>query len=68
MLQYDHIAVATLGSRKIHDAIAGDPLVAKIMEIFPGARIDSITAAASPEMNPQNSDDTASASNEEMSG
>ncbi|MDB4852141.1 DNA polymerase III subunit gamma/tau [Alphaproteobacteria bacterium] len=53
---------------KIHDAIAEDPLVAKIMEIFPGASIDSITAAASPETNPQNSDDTASANNEEMSG
>jgi hypothetical protein len=38
------------------------------MEIFPGASIDSITAAASPETNPQNSDDTASANNEEMSG
>ena len=53
---------------KIHDAIAEDPLVAKIMEIFPGASIDSITAAASPDTNPQNSDDTASANNEEMSG
>ena len=53
---------------KIHDAIAEDPLVVKIMEIFPGARIDSITAAASPETNSQNSDDTASANNEEMSG
>jgi hypothetical protein len=38
------------------------------MEIFPGASIDSITAASSPETNPQDSDDTASANNEEMSG
>ena len=59
---------ATAAAAKIHDAIAEDPLVAKIMEIFPGARIDSITAAASPETIAQNCDDTASANNEEMSG
>ena len=59
---------AAAAAAKIHDAIAEDPLVTKIMEIFPGASIDSITAAASPETNPQNSDDTASANNEEMSG
>ena len=59
---------AAAAAAKIHDAIAQDPLVTKIMEIFPGASIDSITAAASPETNPQDSDDTASANNEEMSG
>ena len=59
---------AAAAAAKIHDAIAEDPLVTKIMEIFPGASIDSITAAASPETNPQDSDDTASANNEEMSG
>jgi DNA polymerase-3 subunit gamma/tau len=53
---------------KIHDAIAEDPLVTKIMEIFPGASIDSITSTASPETNLQNNDDTANANNEEMSG
>ena len=59
---------AAAAAAKIHDAIAEDPLVTKIMEIFPGASIDSITAAASPETNPLDSDDTASANNEEMSG
>jgi DNA polymerase-3 subunit gamma/tau len=59
---------AAAAAAKIHDAIAEDPLVTKIMEIFPGACIDSITAAASLETNPQNSNDTASANNEEMSG
>ena len=59
---------AATAAAKIHDVITEDPLVTKIMEIFPGASIDSITAAASPETNPQNSDDTASANNEEMSG
>jgi DNA polymerase-3 subunit gamma/tau len=59
---------AAAAAAKIHDVITEDPLVTKIMEIFPGASIDSITAAASPETNPQNSDDTASANNEEMSG
>jgi DNA polymerase-3 subunit gamma/tau len=59
---------AAAAAAKIHDAIAKDPLVTKIMEIFPGASIDSITAVDSPETNPQNSDDTASANNEEMSG
>jgi DNA polymerase-3 subunit gamma/tau len=59
---------AAAAAAKIHDAIAEDPLVTKIMEIFPGASIDLITAAASPETNPQDSDDTASANNEEMSG
>jgi DNA polymerase-3 subunit gamma/tau len=59
---------AAAAAAKIHDAIAEDPLVTKIMEIFPGASIDSITAASSPETNPQDSDDTASANNEEMSG
>jgi DNA polymerase-3 subunit gamma/tau len=59
---------AAAAATKIHDAITEDPLVTKIMEIFPGASIDSITAAASPETNPQDSDDTASANNEEMSG
>jgi DNA polymerase-3 subunit gamma/tau len=59
---------AAAAAAKIHDVIIEDPLVTKIMEIFPGASIDSITAAASPETNPQDSDDTASANNEEMSG
>jgi DNA polymerase-3 subunit gamma/tau len=59
---------AAAAAAKIHDVITEDPLVTKIMEIFPGASIDSITAAASPETNPQNSDDTASPNNEEMSG
>jgi DNA polymerase-3 subunit gamma/tau len=59
---------AAAAAAKIHDAIAEDPLVTKIMEIFPGASIDSITAASSPETNLQDSDDTASANNEEMSG
>jgi DNA polymerase-3 subunit gamma/tau len=59
---------AAATAAKIHDAVTEDPLVTKIMEIFPGASIDSITAAASPETSPQDSDDTASANNEEMSG
>ena len=59
---------AAAAAAKIHDSIAEDPLVTKIMEIFPGASIDSITSTASPETNLQNNDDTANANNEEMSG
>ena len=53
---------------KTHDAIAMDPLVTKIMEVFPGATIDAVTPAANPETDPQNADDTASVNDEEMSG
>ena len=59
---------AAAAAAQIHDTIAEDPLVTKIMEIFPGASIDSITAATSPKTNPEDSDDTVSANNEEMSG
>ena len=53
---------------KTHDAIAMDPLVTKIMEVFPGATIDAITPAANSETDPQNADDTAGVDDEEMSG
>ncbi len=52
---------------KAHDAIAKDPLITKIMEVFPGATIDAITPASNPEMDPQNDNDTASVDDEEMS-
>jgi len=42
--------------------------VTKIMAVFPGATIDAITPAASPEIDPQDADDTASVDDEEMSG
>ena len=45
-----------------------DPLVTKIMEVFPGATIDSITPTANPETVPQNADDTKIVDDEEMSG
>jgi len=38
------------------------------MAVFPGATIDTITPAASPETDPQNADDTARVDDEEMSG
>jgi DNA polymerase-3 subunit gamma/tau len=53
---------------KIHDAIAMDPLVTKIMETFPGAKIDAITPAANPETVTQNADETNIVDDEEMSG
>ena len=59
---------AAEAAAKVHDAIAMDPLVTKIMEVFPGATIDAITPAANPETDPQNADDTASVDDEEMSG
>lgn len=59
---------AAEAAAKVHDAIAMDPLVTKIMAVFPGATIDAITPAASPETDPQNADDTASVDDEEMSG
>jgi len=59
---------AAEAAAKVHDAIAMDPLVTKIMEVFPGATIDAITPAANPETDPQNTDDTASVDDEEMSG
>jgi DNA polymerase-3 subunit gamma/tau len=59
---------ATEAAAKVHDAIAMDPLVTKIMEVFPGATIDAITPATNPETDPQHADDTASVDDEEMSG
>ena len=59
---------ATELAAKTHDAIAMDPLVTKIMEVFPGATIDAVTPAANPETDPQSPDDTASVDDEEMSG
>ena len=59
---------AAEAAAKVHDSIAMDPLVTKIMEVFPGATIDTITPATNPEMNPKNADDTASVDDEEMSG
>ena len=59
---------AAEAATKVHDAIALDPLVTKIMEVFPGATIDAITPATNPETDPQNADDTASVDDEEMSG
>ena len=53
---------------KVHDAIAMNPLVTKIIEVFPGATIDAITPATNPETDPQNANDTASVDDEEMSG
>ena len=52
---------------KVHDAIAMNPLVTKIIEVFPGATIDAITPAPRPETDPQNADDTASVDDEEVS-
>ena len=53
---------------KMHDTIAMDPLVTKIMEVFPGAKIDVITPAARLETVPQNPNDTVSVDDEEVSG
>ena len=61
----EHTAKA---AAKTHDAIATDPLVTKIMEVFPGATIDAITPTTNPETDPQNAHDTADVGDEEMSG
>jgi len=53
---------------EVHDAIIMDPLVIKIMEMFPGAMIDAITPAAGAETDRQNADDNGSVDDEEMSG
>ena len=53
---------------RMHDTIAKDQLVTKIMEVFPGASIDAIKPAASPEASLKNDNDTASVSNEKSSG
>ena len=45
-----------------------DPLVTKIMEVFPGATIDAITTASNAKKDPQNDNDGASVDDEEMSG
>jgi mannitol-1-phosphate/altronate dehydrogenase len=45
-----------------------DPLVTKIMEVFPGATIDAITPATSPDTTAQNAEDTTAIDDEEMSG
>ena len=58
---------AAESAAKVHDAIAMNPLVTKIIEVFPGATIDDITPAANPETDPQKTDDTASVNDEEMS-
>ena len=58
---------AAVSVAKTHDAIAMDPLVTKIMEVFPGATIDSITPAASTEPHPKNTDGSYNAEEEEMS-
>ena len=53
---------------KVHDVITMNPLITKIIEVFPGATIDAITPAANPEIDLQNADDTVSVDDEEMSG
>ena len=53
---------------KTRDAISITPLVTKIMEVFPGAKIDAITPAAMPKTDPQNTDGTDHVDDEEMSG
>ena len=53
---------------KNHDAIAMDPLVTRIMEVFPGATIDAITPATTPDTAAQNADGQPKINNEEMSG
>jgi DNA polymerase-3 subunit gamma/tau len=58
---------AAQAAEMTHDAIAKDPLVVKIMAVFPGASIDDIKpAVAAPDMT--TSDDDAALDNEEMSG
>ena len=61
----EHTAKA---AAKTHDAIATDPLVTKIMEVFPGATIDAITPAPKTKTDKQNTDETISFDDEEMSG
>lgn len=59
---------AAESANRMHDTIAKDQLVTKIMEVFPGASIDAIKPAASPEASLKNDNDTASVSNEKSSG
>ena len=59
---------AAEAATKIHDAITMDPLVSKIMEVFPGATIDAITPATSPDTTAQNAENTTAIDDEEMSG
>ncbi len=58
---------AAEAAAKVHHAIAMDPLVTKIMEVFPGAKIDAITPTTNRETDSQNAFDTASVDDEEMS-
>jgi len=53
---------------KTHDAIAMDPLVVKIMELFPGASIDAIKPAMADDTITVSADDDAGSNDEEMSG
>ena len=59
---------AAESAAKTHDAIAMDPLIKKIMEVFPGATIDNITPAARPEPDPKNADGFDSTNEEKISG
>ena len=59
---------ASEAAAKVHNAIAMDPLVTKVLEVFPGATIDAIIPAASAETDPQNAGDAASVDDEEMLG
>ena len=61
----EHTAKA---AAKTHNTIAADPLITKIMEVFPGATIDAITPAAKPKTDTQNTDETISFDDEEISG
>jgi DNA polymerase-3 subunit gamma/tau len=59
---------AAEAAAKTHDAIAMDPLIKKIMEVFPGATIDNITPAAWPEPDSKNADGFDSTNEEKISG
>ena len=59
---------AAESAAKVHDAIAMNPLVTKIIEVFPGATIDAISPAPSLETDSQSTDGTANVDDEEMSG
>jgi DNA polymerase-3 subunit gamma/tau len=59
---------AAESAAKTHDAIAMDPLIKKIMEVFPGATIDNITPAARPDPDPKNADGFDSTNEEKISG
>ena len=52
---------------RLQDKIAKDPLVTKILEVFPGATIDTITPTSSPEKPLEIDNDTSYVDNEEMS-